>query len=123
MPEYSFLCERCNGSFAKKFSLADYDKEISKVKCPVCHSKSRVFRNYDRDNVTVNYVKGLHECKTLGEYADKQSKKMSSDHIDEKMADFKTKKDPNSGMKELPQGMSRAKEDGHLVNRSTKKGK
>ena len=47
---------------------------------------------------------------------------MSQDHVDEKMADFKTKKNPNSGMKELPQGMSRAKEDGDLVKNS-KKGK
>jgi len=121
MPEYSFRCERCDAGFSKKFSIADYDTEIKKVKCMVCHSKSKVSRRYDEDNVTVNYIKGLHECATLGEYADKQTKKMSSDHVEEKMADFKTKKNPNSGMKELPQGMSRAKEDGHLVNK--KKGK
>ena len=123
MPEYSFLCERCDCMFSKKFSFAEYETEIKKVKCIQCHSKSKVFRNYDKDNVVVNYIKGLHECATLGEYADKQTKKMSSDHIDEKMADFKTKKNPDSGMRELPQGMSRAKEDGSLINKKKKKGK
>jgi len=123
MPEYSFRCERCETMFSKKFSIAEYDEEIKKVKCVMCHSKSKVSRNYSKDNVVVNYIKGLHECATVGEYADKQTKKMSSDHIDEKTADFKTKKNPNSGMKELPQGMSRAKEDGNLINKTKKKGK
>lgn len=113
MPEYSFECEKCSADFTEVFSIAEYDEKIKKIKCPECKSK-RVIRDYGADRVVPNYVKGLHEVKTIGEYADKQTAKMSRDEVAAKLEGFKTKKNPNSGMKELPSGMSRAKSVGDM---------
>jgi len=108
MPEYSFECEKCEVAFTSVFSIAEYDEKIKKVKCPECKSK-RVLRDYGADRIVPNYVKGLHEATTLGEYADKQTAKLSRDERDAKLRSYKTKKNPNTGIKELPSGMSRAK--------------
>lgn len=78
-------------------------------RCVNCRHIKSVFRNYEADNVVTNYIAGLHECETLGEYADKQTAKMSQDERDAKLENFKTKPNPDSGMKELPAGMSRSK--------------
>lgn len=108
MPEYNFKCDKCNEIFTKVWTISSYDNKIKNLKCPSCKS-SKIFREYDLDQVVGNYINGLHECKTLGEYADKQTAKMSRDERDAKLASFKTKKNPNSGMKQLPNGMTRSK--------------
>ncbi len=113
MPEYSFKCEKCKEAFSVFLSLNEYDEKINNIKCNHCKSKN-IIRDYETDNVTANYIKGLHECKTLGEYADKQTKKYGQYKCEDMLSNLKTKKNPNTGMKELPSGMSRAKNDGDL---------
>ena len=111
MPEYSFNCEKCEADFSKVWSMSEYDTKKKNVKCPECNSQ-RVLRDYSEDRVVTNYVKGLHECETLGEYADKQTKKLGKDKVESMRRDFVTKKREDTGMKELPSGMTRAKNTG-----------
>jgi putative FmdB family regulatory protein len=108
MPEYSFICQECKHTFSKFFSFSEYEKKIKLVSCKKCESKL-VGRDFQSDNVVTSYVKGLHEVSTIGEYADKQAKKFGKQKCEEMAREFKTKKDPDSGMKELPSGMTRAK--------------
>jgi transcription initiation factor TFIIIB Brf1 subunit/transcription initiation factor TFIIB len=117
MPEYSFQCQKCAFEFSKVWSIADYDTRITNVKCPFCKSK-KVCRDYEEDKVVVNYIGGLHECETIGEYADKQTAKLSEDEKNERLAGFVTKK--QGGMKELPSGMSRMKDPGAMPSPLTK---
>jgi hypothetical protein len=86
--------------------MSDYDTSKPKS-CPNCRKRKNVNRNYEEDSVTSNYIKGLHECETLGEYADKQTKKYGEAKCERMRRDFVTKKKPGTGMKELPKGMSR----------------
>ena len=106
MPEYNFICNNCKHKFNRFWKVSEYDKKKLKLKCPDCKNGS-VYRDYKFDNTIINYIKGLHECKTLGEYADKQTKKYGKNKVEEMRRKFKTVKDPNSGMKELPSGMKR----------------
>jgi hypothetical protein len=124
MPEYSFVCEnpKCGEVFFKIWSFSEYDKKLGKISCPSCKSK-KISRDYVEDGVVTNYIKGLHECQTLGEYADKQTKKFWKEKCNEMLRNFKTKKDPNTGMKELPSGMSRAKDIGDMPRISRKQAK
>jgi len=50
-------------------------------------------------------VKGLHEAQTLGEYADKQVKKLGKAKVEQMRQDQKTKK-RNTLEEKLPDGMS-----------------
>ena len=104
MREYTWECDHCDKDFVV---VCDPEKYNEKPECPVCESKEFVYRNFAADRVSPHYVNGLHECKTLGQYADKQSEKMSTEQKAEILAKQVTKKDPNSGMKELPAGMTR----------------
>jgi len=107
MPEYSFKCEKCEESFSDFFSLKDYDALIKKVKCPSCKSK-KVYRDFLGDNVVPNYIKGVHEATTLGELADKRSKKLGRRTVEGIKQDQKTKK-KNTLEKKLPEGMTISK--------------
>ncbi len=119
MPEYTFNCEKCEDIFAIVCSISEYTNVADKLKCPSCKSK-KVYRNYQEDAVVTNYIRGLHECKTLGEYADKQSAKMTKSEKEGRIAGYKTKKKEGTGMKELPTGMTRAKDKGLNRNRRSK---
>ena len=107
MPEYSFKCEKCDESFSDFFSLKDYDALIKKVKCPACKSK-KIYRDFLGDNVVPNYIKGVHEATTLGELADKRSKKLGRRTVEGIKQDQKTKK-KNTLEEKLPEGMSISK--------------
>jgi len=109
MPEYSFNCSECDLAFSKIWSISEYDCKTKRVKCPECKSK-KVFRDFSEDRITPNYVKGIHEVTTLGEYADKQTKRLGKAKVEQMRLDQKTKKDPKTGLKELPTGMSRVKD-------------
>ena len=37
MPQYEYLCKKCNKTFSTIMTLAEYDK--GKVACPKCKSK------------------------------------------------------------------------------------
>jgi len=42
MPIYEFLCHKCEKSFELTYSLAEYEREKKKIKCPKCESTSVV---------------------------------------------------------------------------------
>tara|TARA_Y100001973_G_C5180574_1_gene324641 strand:+ start:770 stop:1150 length:381 start_codon:yes stop_codon:yes gene_type:complete len=105
MPEYSFNCSECDSAFSEVWSMSEYDCKINKVICPKCQS-SNVFRDFAEDRVVSNYVKGLHEASTLGEYADKQVKKLGKSKVEQMRRDQKTKKKKTLESK-LPSGMSK----------------
>jgi len=105
VPEYSFECEDCQTLFIEVWAISAYDKKIKSVQCPACHSK-HVYRDYQSDRVTPNYIKGLHECTTIGEYADKQTEKYGKDKCEEMTRGFNEYRNKKS-TKELPKGMSR----------------
>jgi len=117
MPEYSFSCEKCDHNFSEIWSMPEYDCKVKKVKCPSCKSK-RVYRDFATDNFVPNYVKGLHEAATLGEYADKQVKKLGKAKVEQMRRDQKTKK-RNDLEGKLPEGMSMgAYEDSGRISKS-----
>lgn len=104
MPEYSFTCEKCDHNFSEIWSMKEYDCKVGNTKCPSCKSK-QVYRDFLSDNFVPNYVKGLHEAATLGEYADKQTKKLGKAQVEQMRRDQKTKTN-NTLEEKLPQGMS-----------------
>ena len=104
MPEYSYICESCDLSWSEVWTMNEYDIKSKKVKCPDCKN-TKVFRDFGTDNVCSNYIKGLHECKTIGEYAEKQTKEYGKYKVEDMERDQVTKR--TGGMKDLPTGMSR----------------
>jgi len=38
MPQYEFFCKKCQKTFSKIMTFAEYDK--GKVTCPDCHGKN-----------------------------------------------------------------------------------
>ena len=63
-------------------------------KCPKCKTKKEVRRDYEADQITSQYVRGLHEMKTIGEYAEKQSKIYGPEKCKRMAEGFKTKRPP-----------------------------
>lgn len=101
MPEYTFKCEHCDQKTVKFFTISEY---TNKVRCDFCKSYTTV-RDYASDTVYGSYIPSLSECKTLSQYAEKQSKIYGKEKCEKMRESFKTKK--TGGMKELPPGMSR----------------
>ena len=117
MPEYSLYCGDCELGFTRTWSFDEYDKKLKNIKCPNCNTKKRVYRDFNADNVTSNYIKGLHEVKTVGEYADKQTKLYGKYQVEDMSESFVTKPE-NTLEEKLPDGMSLAKNDGSLPSLS-----
>ena len=105
MPEYTFECEKCSEKITLICSMGEYDTESQKLSCQSCNGS--VERDYTEDNVRGSVSLSLSECKTIGQYADKQTAKYSQRQVEDIVENFKTKK--TGGMKELPTGMSRIK--------------
>lgn len=84
MPTYVYQCdnEKCEHSFEQIQRMADN----ALVKCPICKKKSlhRVFFS------PIIFVKG--EAKTIGQLADRNSKKMSTDEKQAIEAKYKKNK-------------------------------
>ena len=76
-----------------------------KPDCPSCDKAENVFRNFEEDQIHMAVSLSLSEVKTLGHYADKQTKKYGKWKCEDMARDFKTKKTEGGG--ELPDGMSR----------------
>tara|TARA_R100000306_G_C4348447_1_gene128857 strand:+ start:371 stop:715 length:345 start_codon:yes stop_codon:yes gene_type:complete len=111
MPEYTFKCRKCSHKTSLFCSFTEYDAKKIKVKCSSCKSK-KVDRDFETDNIGGFVSIPLSDCKTIGEYADKQSSKYTRTQREDMIEQFKTKK--SGGMKKLPTGMSR-------INKASKK--
>ena len=103
MPEYTFKCEKCSEKITLICGMSEYDIESQKLICQSCNGS--VERDYTEDNVRGSVSLSLSDCKTIGQYADKQTSKYSQGQVEDIVENFKTKK--TGGMKELPTGMSR----------------
>jgi len=103
MPEYTFECEKCSEKITLICSMSEYDIECQKLSCQSCNGS--VERDYTADNVRGSVSLSLSDCKTIGQYADKQTSKYSQRQVEDIVENFKTKK--TGGMNELPTGMSR----------------
>jgi hypothetical protein len=111
MPEYTFKCQRCSTATSLFCRMSDYESERTKIRCSSCKSK-KMDRDFETDNIGGFVSISLSDCKTIGEYADKQSSKYTRSQREGIIEEFKTKK--SGGMKKLPTGMSR-------INKTPKK--
>jgi hypothetical protein len=101
MPEYTFNCEDCNQKTIKFFTISEYN---TNVRCDFCKSH-KTTRDYSSDNFYSSYIPSLSECKTIGQYAEKQSKIYGKEKCEKMRESFKTQK--TGGIKNLPDGMTR----------------
>ncbi len=102
MPEYSYLCDDCDHGWSVISSFSEYR---DRLKCPSCKKIKAVHRDFSEDNIYGGYTLSLSEIKTIGHYADKQTKKLGKWKCEDLRKEFKTKK--TEGGAELPTGMSR----------------
>jgi len=105
MPNYSYSCEKCGTNFELFFLIKDY---VAQPKCIICSSK-KTTRNYVADAVTQSssVKKSDSELKTLGDLANRNRDRMSSDQIESLNQKHNNYKEPND--KPLPSGMNRIK--------------
>lgn len=102
MPTYSYVCEKCSDKFELFFYIKDYEPN---PKCASCGSK-KTNRSY-QDDVCVGFVKKSDsELKTIGDLANRNRDRMSTDQkisLAQKHNEYKE----GYSNKELPSGMSR----------------
>ena len=89
MPEYSYICEKCDHRWSIFCHRSEYK---DKIKCESCKNKKSVYRNFEEDEVYGAYSYSLSEAKTIGHYADKQSKKLGKNKVEDMVREQKTKK-------------------------------
>ena len=120
MPEYSYACDGCDHKWSIFCHRSEYKE---RKKCPCCKKIKPVHRDYGEDNVYGSYSYSLSETKTIGHYADKQSKKFGKNKVEDMIQDQKTKKKDTLSEK-LPDSMSkmsRPKDSPKWTKESTKK--
>ena len=103
MPEYTFICEKCSDNMSLICTISEYLDKSKTIKCESCGGI--LYRDFFGDNVNAFVSVGLSDCKTIGQYAEKQTAKYSKAELQDIKEDFKTKK--TGGMQQLPKGMSR----------------
>lgn len=120
MPLYTYNCEKCKINFEIKCSMAEYQDQPV---CPKCKKNKKVFRCFDVDSVHSHYVFGLSECKTIGQYAEKQTKLYGEEKCAKMREEFHKHRHQSGGIDKLPEGMSRPKNltDNPLGQRKAKK--
>lgn len=105
MPEYSYICSKCNLRFSLISSISQY---VEHPKCNKC--QSLCYRNYGVDLITLNasVKKSDNELKTIGDLAKRNSDRMSEDQKHALYLKHNSYKDEQD-LKPLPTGMSRVK--------------
>ena len=103
MPEYSYICEKCDHSWS---IFCHRSKYKDKRNCPSCKKKKAGYRNFQEDEVYAAYNYSLSEAKTIGHYADKQSKKLGKNRVEDMIREQKTKKEDRLSEK-LTDGMKK----------------
>ena len=71
MPIYSLYCDDCLQEIEIECKISEYDSRMKQIICPSCSSR-KVYRNYESDNI----YSTIKEVKTLGQLAEKNTKKM-----------------------------------------------
>jgi hypothetical protein len=77
MPNYNLYCDDCDQEIEIFCSIKDYDTRMKNIICPNCCSR-KIYRNYQEDNI----YSSIKEITTVGQLAEKNTKKMGS-KIDE----------------------------------------
>lgn len=126
MPEYSYICEECDHRWSIFCHRSEYK---DKIKCTSCNKKKSVYRNFEEDEVYAAYNYSLSEAKTIGHYADKQSKKLGKNRVDDMIREQKTKKEDRlsekltDGMKKMDRPNSSTKWTKESTKKRRKKNK
>jgi len=118
MITYSYHCESCDHRFEVVCDMKDYSE---KQLCPSCKNKESVFRDFQTDSVTPNMVPMLSECKTLQQYAEKQTKIYGEEKCAKMREEFHKYKDKDnrSGGVKLGEGMTRVRTEKDIENLSS----
>lgn len=105
MPTYTYFCAKCNQTFELFFTFKEYNES---PRCSEC--KSKTSRSYIDDMTTINSSirKSDSELKTIGDLANRNRDRMSSDEKTQLYLKHNAYKEQES-TKELPKGMSRIK--------------
>ena len=103
MPEYVFRCDDCDTGYNLFCKVNEYDDAKDAIVCESCSQP--MYRDFAADNIMGFISLSLSDCKTLGEYADKQRDKMGPAQAEERRSEFKTKQ--NKQVADLPAGMTR----------------
>lgn len=88
MPEYSYACDNCEHKWSILCPRSEYK---DKRKCPSCKKIKTVHRNFQEDDFYNSIKLSLTEVKTIGHYADKQSKKLGKNKVEDIIREQKTK--------------------------------
>lgn len=106
MPTYSYSCDSCGSNFELFFYIKDY---IEKPKCTSCH-KATTHRRYADDVLSQNcsVKKSDNELKTIGDLANRNRDRMSTDQKNALYKKHNSYKETNE-QTPLPKGMSRIK--------------
>jgi hypothetical protein len=80
MPEYSFRCSKCLHGFSHFWSISSYDNNIKNTTCEKC-GNAEIFRDYQEDNMVVSY----HDVTTIGQLAERNTKKMGKYELETRM--------------------------------------
>ena len=111
MPEYTFICEACSNHTSLVCMISEYSDKLKTIKCESCGGI--LHRDFSEDNVDAFVSVGLSDCKTIGQYAEKQTSKYSKSQLEDVRENFKTKK--IEGGNPLPQCMSRMEKPDHGI--------
>ena len=68
MPEYSYVCEKCNHNWSIVTSMSKYK---DRIKCPSCQKTKNVYRNFAEDETYSAVSLSLSEIKNLGHFRSK----------------------------------------------------
>ncbi len=111
MPEYTFICEKCSTTTSLVCMISEYSNNSKKIKCNSCGGA--VYRDFSTDNIGGFVSVGLSDCKTIGQYAEKQTAKYGRQKVEDMMKQAKTKK--TGGMNKLPKGMTRIEQSNDSI--------
>ena len=111
MPEYTFICEACSNHTSLVCMISEYSDKLKTIKCESCGGI--LYRDFSEDNIDAFVSVGLSDCKTIGQYADKQTAKYSKTQLEDIKEGYKTKKTERGNP--LPQGMSRMEKPDHGI--------
>jgi putative FmdB family regulatory protein len=106
MPSYSYQCNSCNKKFELFFAIKDYEE---KPRCEYCNNTdtNRLYRD-DVLSQVASVKKSDSELKTLGDLANRNRDRLSSDQKQELNQKHNAYKE-ESPKKQLPSGMTRLK--------------
>jgi putative FmdB family regulatory protein len=111
MPTYSYSCEECNNEFELFFYIKDYTEQPLCSKC----DSPKTHRRYINDvlSQSTSVKKSDSELKTLGDLANRNRDRLSSDEkaaLEHKHNEYK---DPKEELP-LPKGMKRLKKQNKI---------